>query len=119
MQCILDHPFNVHTNFVFSLQRALYRASQFHLGRAIPSMVKINETLDILGGNARGIRSKLLALRTYISSEFQSAKRLQAKVSYLSVWKFVCQDVIYATCSSVMYLYCNKHHFTVLVIVVQ
>ena len=44
-------------------------------------MVKINETLDILGGNARGMRSKLLALRSYISNEFQSAKRLQIKVS--------------------------------------
>ncbi|XP_065897255.1 kinesin-like protein klp-3 isoform X2 [Dysidea avara] len=61
-------------------KRALYRASQFHLGRPIPSMVKINETLDILGGNARGMRSKLLALRSYISNEFQSAKRLQIKL---------------------------------------
>jgi len=44
-------------------------------------MVKINETLDILGSNTRGIHSKLLALRAYINNEFQNARRLQTKVN--------------------------------------
>lgn len=66
---------------VYFFKRALYRASQFHLGRPIPSIVNVNETVDLMGSNARGLRSKLLALRTYMANEFQITKKLHTKVS--------------------------------------